>query len=416
MTTYYKIYDKINMDVILMKFDDNISKEEYIKFWENNANQHFLNSYWWGIVSNNNKGVIPKYVGLRNDNNEILCETLILIKKTPLNMSYLYAPRGFLINWDNKELVKEFTNSLKDYMKKINAIYLRVDPAIMYQEIDIEAKPIKDGKNNYELFNYLLKLGYNHKGFYKLYEGNQPRYTFRTINKNYNSFEEIEKTISKSTMRDIKRSYKYDLKIELSDNIDDFYELHKRVANKDQFGLKSENYFKDMFNYFKEYNYAKNYVCKINLNNVINNLKKELENEFNEERINKIKKDIAFFESKKTTDDDIVIGSMLCLYSKIGAWALYIGTDEIAEYINLINRYCYEFLKDSYNEKKEFSDLFGTVGDPHTKYKNLAGIFEYKRKLGGTYLEWMGDFDLVNKPFWYKILPILLKIYRKIKK
>ena len=399
-----------------MIFDDNIKKEEYIKFWKSNPNQHFLNSYWWGIVCKNNKDQIPKYVGLRDENNNILCQTLLLIKKTPLNMCYIYAPRGYLIDWNNKELVKSFTNHLKEYMKSINAIYLRVDPAIMYQEIDIEANPIKDGKNNYELFNFLLNLGYNHKGFYKLYEGNQPRYTFRTFNKEYNSFEEIEKNISKSTLRDIKRSYKYDLKIELSDNIDDFYELHKRVAKKDQFNLKDENYFKDMFNYFKEENYAKNYVCKINLNNVINNLKEELNNEFNEERINKINKDIAFFESKKTTDDDIVIGSMLCLYSETGAWALYIGTDEIAEYINLINRYCYEFLKDSYNEGKEFSDFFGTVGDPHTNYKNLAGIFEYKRKLGGTYLEWMGDFDLVNKKFWYKVLPVLLNIYRKIKR
>ena len=399
-----------------MRFDENINKEEYINFWKNNSNQHFLNSYWWGIVCKNNKNQIPKYVGLRDDNNNILCETLLLIKKTPLNKCYIYAPRGFLIDWNNKNLIKNFTNSLKEYMKKINAIYLRVDPAIMYQEIDIEANPIKDGKNNYDLFNYLLSLGYNHKGFYKLYEGNQPRYTFRTLNNNYNSFEEIENSISKSTLRDIKRSYNYNLKIELSDNINDFYELHKRVANKDNFSLKDKNYFNDIFKLFKENNYVKNYVCKINLNSVINNLKQELETQTNKERINKIKKDITFFESKNTTNGDIVIGSMLCLYSEIGAWALYIGTDEIAEYINLINRYCYEFLKDSYNEGKEFSDLFGTVGDPHTKYKNLAGIFEYKRKLGGTYLEWMGDFDLINKPFWYRLLPILLSIYRKIKR
>ena len=399
-----------------MKFDDDIKKEEYIQFWKSNPNQHFLNSYWWGIVCKNNKGQTPKYVGLRDKNNSILCETLLLLKKTPLNMCYLYAPRGFLIDWNNKELVKEFTNKLKEYMKKINAIYLRIDPAIMYQEIDIEAHPIKDGKNNYELFNYLKTLGYNHKGFYKLYEGNQPRYTFRTLNKNYESFEKIEKTISKSTMRDIKRSYKYNLKIELSDNINDFYELHKRVADKDDFNVNTEQYFKDIFNEFSENNYVKNYICKINLNDVIKNLEEEKNNEFNEERINKINKDITFFKEHMTSKDDIVIGSMLCLYSENGAWALYIGTDEVAEYINLINRYCYEFMKDSYNEGKEFSDLFGTVGDPHTKYKNLAGIFEYKRKLGGTYIEWMGDFDLVNKKIWYKILPILLKIYRKIKK
>ena len=399
-----------------MLFDEDIKKEEYIKFWKTNPNQHFLNSYWWGIVCQNNKNQIPKYVGLRDENNNIICETLLLIKETPLNMCYIYAPRGFLIDWNNKEIVNVFTRSLKDYMKKIKAIYLRVDPAIMYQEIDLEAKPIKGGKNNYDLFNYLRRLGYNHKGFYKLYEGNQPRYTFRTINSNYKSFDEIEKNISKSTMRDIKRSFKYNLKIELSDNIDDFYELHKRVATKDEFGLRDENYFKDIFYEFKENGYSKNYICKINLNNVIKELKEELKNEYNEERINRIKKDIAFFESKNTTNEDIIIGSMLCLYSENGAWAMYIGTDEIAEYINLINRYCYEFLKDSYNEGKEFSDLFGTVGDPHTKYKNLAGIFEYKRKLGGTYIEWMGDFDLVNKKIWYIILTTLLKIYRKLKR
>ena len=416
MTTYIYFYDKIYMDVISMKFDVNISKDDYIKFWKENSNQHFLNSYWWGIVSKNNKGVEPLYVGLRDKDNNILCETLLLKKKTPLNMCYYYAPRGYVIDWNNKKLVDEFTNAIKKYMKDTNAIYLRIDPAIMYQEIDMEANPIKDGKNNYELFNYLKELGYKHKGFYKLYEGNQPRYTFRTINSKYNSFDEIEKSISKSTMRDIKRSYKYNLKIEISDNIDNFYKLHQRVAKKDDFHVNSESFFKDIYNTFKEGNYAKNFIAKINLKEVIKSLEEEKASIFNDERIKRIDKDIEFFKSKLTDEDEILIASMLCVYSENGAWALYIGTDEIAEYINIIQRFCLEFMKDSYDSGKEFSDLFGTVGDPHTKYKNLAGIFEYKRKLGGDYIEWMGDFDLVNKPFWYKVLPILLKIYRKIKK
>ena len=73
-------------------------------------------------------------------------------------------------------------------------------------------------------------------------------------------------------------------------------------------------------------------------------------------------------------------------------------------------------MKDAYDNKYEYADLFGTVGDPNTKYKNLAGIFEYKRKIGGDLIEFIGEFDLINKPFWYKVLPILLKVYRKIKK
>ena len=41
---------------------------------------------------------------------------------------------------------------------------------------------------------------------------------------------------------------------------------------------------------------------------------------------------------------------------------------------------------------------------------------EYKRKIGGDLVEFIGEFDLINKPFWYIVLPTLLKIYRKIKK
>ena len=73
-------------------------------------------------------------------------------------------------------------------------------------------------------------------------------------------------------------------------------------------------------------------------------------------------------------------------------------------------------MKDAYDNNYEFYDLFGTIGDPKTTYKNLAGLHEFKRKFGGEYIEFLGEFDLINKPVWYKILPHLLKIYRTLKK
>ena len=76
----------------------------------------------------------------------------------------------------------------------------------------------------------------------------------------------------------------------------------------------------------------------------------------------------------------------------------------------------YEFIADAYENKYEYFDLFGVVGDPETKYKNLAGIYEYKKKFGGDYIEFIGEFDLVNKKIWYYVLPILLKIYRGLRK
>jgi len=399
-----------------MKFDSNISKDEYIKFWKSNPNQHFLNSYYWGEINKKNSGRTPLYVGLRDENNNIVCETLLLRKDTPFKMCYLYAPRGYLIDWDNKEVLKVFTEELKKYMESINAIYLRVDPAVSYQDIDLEANPIPGGNNNYELFNYIVSLGYQHKGFYKLYNGNQPRYTFRTINKNYYNFEEVEQTISKTFMRSIKRSYNYDLVIEESNSIDEFYELVQKVSRKDGFKAYTKKYYEDIFNEFKKDNYIKNFIAKINIDKVIAKFEEQIKSEKNEDRINKLNKDINFLKENRKGDKDLVIASLICIYTENGAWSLYIGNDNIAEYTGTVNRLYYEFMKDAYLSNKEFSDLFGTVGDPHTKYKNLAGIYEYKRKLGGTYIEWLGDFDLVNKKFWYKVLPILLKIYRTIKR
>jgi lipid II:glycine glycyltransferase (peptidoglycan interpeptide bridge formation enzyme) len=217
-------------------------------------------------------------------------------------------------------------------------------------------------------------------------------------------------------MRSIKRSYNYDLVIEESNSVDDFYNLVQKVSLKDGFKAYTKNYYEDIFKTFKKDNYIKNFIAKINIDKVIAKFEEQVKNEKNEDRINKLNKDINFLRENRTSDKDVVIASLICIYTENGAWSLYIGNDNIAEYTGTVNRLYYEFMKDAYLSNKEFSDLFGTVGDPHTKYKNLAGIYEYKRKLGGTYTEWLGDFDLVNKRFWYKVLPILLKIYRTIKR
>ena len=393
-----------------MNLDDNICEEEYTEFWEKNKNAHFLNAYWWGICNKNTRKQKPIYIGLRDDENNIICETLLLKRITPLNMCYYYAPRGYLIDWNNKELVKVFTEKLKEYLVKTNGIYLKVDPAISYQDVDDKANPINEGKNNYELFDYLIKLGYQHQGFNKLYEKNQPRYTFRTIFSNYNSFEDVEKGISKTFMRSIKRSYNYDLKINTTKNISNFYELANKVSKKDDFKVYSKKYYEDIFNLYGKKGFIKKFEASINPAEIINKLNNDITHEKNNDRIAKLNKDIEYFKTKK--QEEYVCASLICIYTPKGAWSLYIGNDEVAEYTGTVNRLYYEFIKDAYDNHLEFADLFGVCGDPNTKYKNLAGIYEYKRKLGGTCIELMGEFDLINKPFWYKLLPLMLKVFR----
>lgn len=400
-----------------MKFIKDLSEKEYQEFWEKTPNNHFMQSYEWGQTCQKNRDQIPCYVGLKNDKDELIAAALLLKKKTPLNMCYFYAPRGFTMDFKDNKILTEFTNALKNYLKEENAIYLKLDPPIMYQEVTTEGEKIEGGKNNYVIYNNFLNLGYKHKGFNKLYEANQPRYTFRTYYNKFNSFDEVEKTFSKSFSKPLKRSYNYDIEVYQSNEVKTFHELIKLISNKDGFNEYSYDYYNNVYEELSKKGYIKVYNVKINPSKLIEKFTKELKTEKKEERKAKIQKDIDYFtEVSKKHKEEYTCASLICTYSKTGAWSLYIGNDEVATYTGTVNRLYYEFMKDAYDEGYEYADLFGVVGDPHTKYKNLAGIFEYKRKIGGDLIEFIGELDLINKPFWYNTLPILLKIYRKLKR
>ena len=133
--------------------------------------------------------------------------------------------------------------------------------------------------------------------------------------------------------------------------------------------------------------------------------------------INRLNKDIDTFMPYKDKYPDGIV-SLILICPKIGnkMWTLYIGNNELATYTFSVNRAYYEAIKYAQEHNYEFLDLFGTCGDPHTKEKNYVGIHEYKRKMGGTYTEFIGEFDLITDKFWYKALPTIIKLYRKIKK
>ena len=400
-----------------MKFIKDLKEKEYREFWKSTPNNHFMQSYEWGQAQEKNRDQIPCYVGLKDDDGNVVAAALLLKKKTPLNMCYFYSPRGFTVDFTNKKVLAEFTKGLKNYLKEENAIYLKMDPPLMYQEIDEEGNKIEGGNNNYVVFNNLINMGYKHKGFNKLYERNQPRYTFRTYFNQYESFEEVEKTFSKSYSKPLKRSYSYDVEIYESNEVKTFHDLIKLISEKDGFSEYSFDYYNNVYEELKKDNLIKIFNAKLNPSKILKKLAEELEKEKHDEKRAKIEKDIEFFkELEKEHPEEYTCASLICTYSATGAWSLYIGNDEAATYTGTVNRLYYEFIKDAYDNHYEYADLFGVVGDPHTKYKNLAGIYEYKRKIGGTYVEFVGEFDLINKPFWYTVLPVLLKIYRKIKK
>ena len=406
-----------------MKFIDNVDRETYEKFTQGHEKSHFLESYAWGEFCKKIKGQVPHYVGMTDDKGNLVATALILERKTPLGYGYGYSPRGFIIDYKNKELIKKFTEYLKDYMKRMKLIYIKFDPDIPYQDIDEDANPISDGENNYELYDYMLKLGYRHTGFYRLYEGNQPRYTFRIDLKR--DWKIIESRMSKSFLQSVKRSYQYDLEIDNEIRIKEFYKLIKNTSERDGFDPHNEKYYQTLIDEFK--NYIKFFNVSIDIakikdkiNKELKELKDNLENvnkkrlaDYND-KIKRLEKEHDLFE--KYESEKRVICTIICISTDNRIWSFFQGGDELSSQTCAVMRCYYESIKDAFDNGYDFYDVFGTPGDPHTNYKNLAKLHDFKRKYGDKYIEFIGEFDLVNKKFLYKILPLLLKIYRKLRR
>ena len=75
------------------------------------SKKHVLRSFYqtsaYGQLMSKN-GYTAIYIG-GYDNSELIAASLILCKSIGPNIKYGYTPRGFLINFYDKSLLKEFT-------------------------------------------------------------------------------------------------------------------------------------------------------------------------------------------------------------------------------------------------------------------------------------------------------------------
>lgn len=419
-----------------MTFISDIDKETYENFVKNHPKSHFLQSYDWGEFARKEKNLTPHYVGLLNENNNLVAAALLLEKKLPLKYSYFYSPRGYIIDFKNKELLKKFTEEITGYAKRRNGIFIKIDPDIIYNEEDTFGNKIIE--NNNKAYNNLLSLGYKHLGFTKNFETMQPRYSFRIdFNKN---FEEIENNFSKTTKQRIKKAE--DLMVEVTigneKDIKTFYDLMILTENRKDFITHNESYYKSLYEIWRKDNSCELFLGKINLekiinkqNNLLNELKQELEplskNELSksekskknelEKRIEKINSDLTkYTETQIKYGNEITLNGHFIIEYGNKAWVLYAGNHNILTETYANYKTYKEHIKYYYDKGIEIYDQFGTIGDLRND-NPLLGLHEFKKKFGGNYVEFTGEFDLIlNKPLYFvftKLVPLYRKIIKK---
>lgn len=422
-----------------MKFIENVKKEKYEEFVKNHEKSHFLQSYAWGEFAKKEKNLTPHYVGLNDNKGNLVATALLLQKHLPLNFCYFYCPRGFILDYDNQKVLQTFTKEIIKYTKKQKAIFFKIDPDLIYHEDDNFGKEIKP--NNNKTINKLSSLGFKHLGFTKNFETMQPRYSFR-INLE-NSWEEIQNNFSKTTKQRIKKAEDLlvETKIGSKNDINTFYKLMLLTETRKDFVTHSEQYYQSLYEIWNQDNSCNLFLGNINLDKIIHkqtNLKKELKEELIkykkeslsksekskknelEKRITKLEDDITrYVAAKEKYDNKITLSAHFILEYGNKAWVLYAGNHNILS-DTYANYKTYEQHIKYYHEKGiKIYDQFGTIGDLR-KDNPLIGLHEFKKKFGGDYVEFTGEFDyILNKPIYFiftKLVPLYRNIIKKIAK
>ena len=163
----------------------------------------------------------------------------------------------------------------------------------------------------------------------------------------------------------------------------------------------SEKLEKDRQSYLKELDEIKDIDSK-----KANNRRKEIE-----KNLHSILEQISFLENKPK--ETIVVSSYLIVKYNGYAWALYAANDK--DYKTMYANYLvYKTqIEDAFNENIKVFDVFGTIGDPNSN-SSLLGLHDFKKKWGGEYTEFIGEFDLVLNKLMYFVYTKLIPIYHKL--
>lgn len=416
-----------------MKFITDIDINEYEDFVLNSNKSHFMQSHYFGEIMKY-KNFNPYYVGLK-ENDKLVATALLLKKKLLGNYCYFYCPRGYIIDYSNYKLLNTFTNYIKKFAKKNKALFVKIDPDVKLHDLDQDGNVL--GNSHEKLVDYLKMLGYKHKGFNTEFVNEQPRFTFRLdIDK---SLDDIYKNIHPTTRKILNKGNQYHLNMYKGsiEDIPKFYETMKDTAVREHLHLTPMEYYKNFYAILNKQNMSDLYIVEVDIHDLIITYEKNLEylelelknlddpKYKNKEKQENIKKDLInkIDKTKKEIDfihtiekEHIILSSIITVKYGDKVWTIHGGNSNILRELNSNYLLYYQIIKDAHEEGYKIVDFFGTSGIANPDKSNpIFGIHSFKKRFGGEYTEFIGEFDLVIHKLMYFAYKKLIPVYRKMK-
>lgn len=421
-----------------------LTKKEFKTFADKNPEITFHQTEEWANLKKVNNWD-AHYIGLEDDNKKIIAGALLLSKTLPIiKKKMFYSPRGFLIDYNNKELLKKFTEEIKKYAKKENAIFIKIDPFVEYQEHDNNGDIVENGYNNKDAVENLKSLGYKFFGFNLMQDTLQPRWMHVIETKN-RTLDDVMKDMESKTRQILRKNEKCGITTReiTRDELPIFKDIMKHTSDRREFVDRPLSYYEAMWDALHDSGILKILIAEIDFNKYEKNTleeKEEIEknlkdriykkeknilkmnekkynssNKQDEEAIKRLEKQLEKIkELKDKYGDKEILGGILFLIYGNEVLSLHGGSH--AKLMQFQSAYTIHFegvkmaVEGNYNRY----NFYGITGD-FRKENPLYGLYLFKKSFGGHVVELIGEYDLVVSKFWYTVYNLAFKTYHKLK-
>ena len=412
-----------------------LTEKEFLKYSLSCPITSFFQQPLWAEVKKDN-GWNHFFVGLK-DNKKVVAATLLLSKKIKFFKNMFYAPRGFLLDYNNLDILEEFVNKLKDFLKEHDALFLKINPYVDYQEHTVDGDVVDNTQNDL-LMNKLKELGFVHNGFYIDQDKKtdlEPRWISVLDLSDIDSIDDAYKNMRSSTKWRINNSRKNSLEIieATESNLFEFKNLMKHTAERREFVDRPLSYYQNMFKVLKKDNLVKVLLVKINFKELLDNSKINLEDNLKKQeelkdnaRKEKQMKELLLekerldkkIETLEQTiaeygDSKIIAGGWYMLY---GREVNYLFGASYKQFMKYNSQYLLQYEMIDYAIKNGYKafNFYGIDGNFDESSKGY-GLFDFKRGFNACVHELVGEFDLIIDKNRYKFYKTSFSLYKKMK-
>lgn len=418
-----------------------LNEIEFKEFSLNHKNRNF----WQSVEMTNfriHNGWKAHYVGVI-ENETILCAAALVSKPAFMGYEWFQALRGFLIDYENIELLDFFIKELKKYLKENKALYFEMEPYLEYKERDIDGNLVENGFDHSNIVHKLCDEGFIHSGFtIGLDLTKEPRFMF-TQDLRGKDEDTLLKNMRKQTRARLKKAISEGVILrELSiEELPVFEKIMEDTGKRKDFDVRELSFYSNFCKAFGEKN-IKIILAELDVDDYIARIQndlKDLEIQLQEmqqilaDEKNQTSKNIKKLEvieqkitaaHKKLEDGETILkedGNHIqiatAFFITYGREILCLSSGTYTKFAKFNAQYYIRWYMLQYALKHNYErfNFYGLSGD-FTPDSIDYGVFEFKKGFDGTVVELVGHFLLPVNKFMFNLYETLRKVKHMIKK